>query len=324
MRPLLSAAVLAVAALCASVAFAQSWPSRAVTLIVPYAPGGSVDAVARFVVPKLQERLAQTVVVDNVAGAGGVIGTQKAANASADGYTLLFSVESTMVIAKLVTPSTVKYDGLKDFAPISLVGTSPLVLVGKPDLPAKNAAELAQLLRSQPGKFNYATSGIGTSLHLGGELINQAARVNMVHVPYKVGAQIVTDVSGNQIELAVLPLVMVQQAVKAGRMRAYGVTDTARWPTAMDIPSLAEQQEFKGVDVLVWYGLFAPAKTDPAIVNRLAREMDAVLKDPEIARRMGDLALKPANLSPAQFGVFLQKEHDKFAAIVKSANIKAE
>src|SRR6185503_19949547 len=313
----------AVLAACVSgAALPQAYPSRAVTLIVPYAPGGSVDPVARMFSPKLSERLGQPVVIDNAVGAGGVIGTTKAAQSAPDGYTLLFSVESTMVIAKLVTPSTVKYDGLKDFAPVSLVGTSPLVLVGKPELPVQNAAELLKLMRSQPGNLNYATSGIGTSLHLGGELVNQRAKVSMVHVPYKVGAQIATDLQGNQIELAVLPLQSAHPHVKAGRIKAFGVMDAKRWPTAPEIPALGEVPDFKGVEVLVWYGMFAPAKTDSAIVSRLAREMDVTLKDAEISRRMTDLYLKPANFSPAEFAQFLQREHDKFSSVVKTANIK--
>jgi tripartite-type tricarboxylate transporter receptor subunit TctC len=323
MKPSNVATILALS-LVSSIAQAQGYPTRAVNLIVPYAPGGSVDPVARLFTPKLGERLGQPIVIDNAVGAGGVIGTTKAANAPADGYTLLFSVESTMVIAKLVTPATVKYDGLRDFTPISLVGTSPLVLVGKPELAARNAGELLQMMRANPGKLNYATSGIGTSLHLAGELINQVAKVNMVHVPYKVGAQIVTDLTGNQIDLAVLPLVSTQQAVRAGRIKAFGVMDAKRWPTAQEMPALGEQAEFRGAEVLVWFGLFAPAKTDGAIVARLAREMNTVLKDAEIAKRMSDLSLQPANYSPAEFAAFLQREHDKFAAVVKTANIKAE
>lgn len=317
--------MLAAATLAASVhALAQGYPNKAVTVIVPYAPGGSVDPVARIFTPRLSERLGQPIVIDNAVGAGGVIGTQKAANAAADGYTLLFSVESAMVIAKLVTPNTVKYDGLRDFAPISLVGSSPLVLVGKPELGARNTAELLQMLRKAPGKLNYATSGIGTSLHLAGELINQIGKVNMVHVPYKVGAQIVTDLAGNQIELAVLPLVSALQAARAGRIKAFGVLDAGRWPTAQDIPALGETAEFKGAEVLVWFGLFAPAKTDAGIVARLSREMNGVLQEGEIAKRLSDLSLRPANYSPAEFAAFLQREHDKFAAVVKTANIKAE
>jgi tripartite-type tricarboxylate transporter receptor subunit TctC len=315
---------LAFAFAVSTAAEAQTYPSRAVTLIVPYAPGGSVDPVARMVTPKLSERLGQPIVIDNAVGAGGVIGTTKAANAPADGHTLLFSVESTMVIAKLVTPSTVKYDGLADFTPVSLVGTSPLVLVGKPDLPAANAVELLKLLRAQPGKFNYATSGIGTSLHLGGELLNQAAKVNMVHVPYKVGAQIVTDLAGNNIELAVLPLVSAHQPARAGRIKAFGVMHPKRWPTAPELPSLGEAPEFRNVDVLVWFGLFAPAKTDAGIVNRLAKEMNVVLSDAEVVKRLEGLDLVPSKISPAEFAAFLRREHDKFAAVVKSSGIKAE
>src|SRR5437667_6281541 len=156
----------------ATAAFGQSNPSRPITLIVPYAAGGSVDAVARIVVPKVSERLGQSVVIENVAGAGGIVGTQRAARAAPDGYTLLFSVESTMAIAKLVQPSTVQYDSQKDFQPITMIGSSPLVLVGKNSLPAKNLAELVALLRANPGKFSYATSGVGTSLHVAGEMIN--------------------------------------------------------------------------------------------------------------------------------------------------------
>jgi tripartite-type tricarboxylate transporter receptor subunit TctC len=310
--------------LCSSLACAQAYPGRPVTLIVPFAPGGSVDIVARLVAARLAQRLGKPVVIDNVAGAGGVIGTAKAGVAPADGYTLLFAAESPMLIAKLVTPGTVKYDGLRDFTPISLVGTSPLVLVGKPELPARTASELVQMMRKEPGRFSYATSGIGSSLHLAGELINQVARVKMVHVPYRVGAQIVTDLAGNQIDLAVLPLVTAMQATHGGRARAYGVLDSRRWPTAPEIPALSDTPEFKGAEVSVWFGLFAPARTDPAILTRLAQEMTAVLQEDGIGKRMLELNVRPADLVLAGFGAFLQREQDKFAAIVKAVNIKAE
>src|SRR5215472_2796212 len=193
----------AVAAVFASApAMAQPYPSRPITLVVPYAAGGSVDVVARVVADKLGEKLGQNIVIENVAGAGGIVGTQRAARATPDGYTLLFSVESTMAIAKLVQPATVQYDSQKDFQPISLIGTSPLVLAGKKALPADTIDELIKLLRANPGKFSYATSGTGTSLHVAGEMINMEGKVRMVHVPYRVGAQMVTDLIGNQIDLA--------------------------------------------------------------------------------------------------------------------------
>src|SRR6516165_8449731 len=165
-----------VAAEIATAAWGQSYPSRPITLVVPYGAGGSVDAVARIVTPKLTERLGQSVVIENVVGAGGVIGTQRVARAAPDGYTLLLSVESTMAIAKLVQPSTVQYDSQKDFLPISLIGTSPLVLAGKKSLAADNIDELMKLLRANPGKFSFASSGTGTSLHVAGEMINIEGR----------------------------------------------------------------------------------------------------------------------------------------------------
>src|SRR5271165_7379174 len=163
----------------------ESYPSRPVTLIVPYAAGGGVDAVARVIADSLGVRLGQKIIIENVTGAGGVIGTQRAARAQPDGYTLLFAVENTMAVAKLVQPSIVQYDSQKDFEPISLIGTAPLVLVGKKDLPADNISELMALLRANPGKYSFASSGVGTSLRVLGEMINVQGNVKMVHVPYR-------------------------------------------------------------------------------------------------------------------------------------------
>jgi len=320
LRPALLAAALAAGAAAAQ----QPYPSRPVTVIVPFAAGGSVDSTARFVLTKLADRLKQPVIVENVAGAAGTIGTQRAVSATPDGYTLLFAVASPITIARLVSPNTVRYDALKDLRPIAVVGTSPFVLVGKPDLKPATTAELVREIRARPGKLSYATDGVGTSLHLAGELIKQRGSLDIVHVPYKLGPQILTDVSGNQIDLAVLPLVLVQSAIKAGKLKGYGVTSKSRWPTAPDIPSLAESGEFKDLDVVSWYGLLAPARVDSAIADRLATEMAAVLADPEIVKRMGDLALVPVTMTPAQFAAYLAKERDDLAAVVKAGNIKAE
>jgi tripartite-type tricarboxylate transporter receptor subunit TctC len=175
----------------------ESYPSRPVTLIVPYAAGGGVDAVARVITESLSERLGQRFVIENVTGAGGVIGTQRAARAQPDGYTLLFAVENTMAVAKLVQPTVVQYDSQKDSQPISLIGTAPLVLAGKKDLPANNIAELMTLLKANPGKYSFASSGVGTSLHVLGEMINVEGKVKMVHVPYRAAPQIVTDLISN-------------------------------------------------------------------------------------------------------------------------------
>jgi tripartite-type tricarboxylate transporter receptor subunit TctC len=308
----------------ATPAFAQSYPSRPITLIVPYAAGGSVDVVARVVANALGDKLGQNVVIENVAGAGGVTGTQRAARAEPDGYTLLFSVESTMAIAKLVQPSIVQYDSQKDFAPISLIGTSPLVLVGKKNLPANSIAELMVLLRANPGKYSYASSGVGTSLQVAGEMINIEGKVAMVHVPYRVGAQIVTDLMGNQIDLAVLPLLMALPSYRNGSIKIFGITEPERSALAPDLPSLAEQPELKNVSMTVWYGLFAPAKVDPAIIERLSTAMAAALKEPAVLAKLAEVNLRVVGSTPAEFAKFLAAEIEKFAAVVKAANIKAE
>jgi tripartite-type tricarboxylate transporter receptor subunit TctC len=308
----------------ATAASGQTYPARPITLIVPYAAGGSVDAVARIVAPKLTERLGQGVVIENVAGAGGIVGTQRAARASPDGYTLLFSVESTMAIAKLVQPSTVQYDSQRDFQPISLVGTSPLVLAGKKELPANTTDELLKLLRANPGKYSYATSGTGTSLHVAGEMINMEGKVAIVHVPYRVGAQMVTDLIGNQIDLAMLPLVMALPNYRSGNIKVFGTTEPTRSPVAPDLPSLTEHPDLKGVNVTVWFGLFAPAKTDGAIVERLHQAVAAVLQEADVRAKLAETGLRIVGNSPAEFTAFLAQEIEKFAAIVKAANIKAE
>jgi tripartite-type tricarboxylate transporter receptor subunit TctC len=314
---------LAVSAI-ATAAFGQAYPSRPITLIVPYAAGGSVDAVARIIVPRLTERLGQSVVIENVAGAGGIVGTQRAARAAPDGYTLLFSVESTMAIAKLVQPSTVQYDSQKDFQPISLIGTSPLVLAGKKDLPADTTDELLKLLRANPGKFSYATSGTGTSLHVAGEMINIEGKVSIVHVPYRVGAQMVTDLVGNQIDLAMLPLVMALPNYRQGNIKVFGTTEPTRSPAAPDLPSLAEHPDLRGVNVTVWFGLFAPARTDPGIVERLHQAVAASLQEADVRVKLAETGLRIVGNSPTEFAAFLAQEIEKFSVIVKAANIKAE
>jgi tripartite-type tricarboxylate transporter receptor subunit TctC len=313
-------AVALAALVVAGAAFAQTYPSRPITIIVPYAAGGSVDAVARIMAP----RLGQSVLIENVAGAGGIVGTQRAARAAPDGYTLLFSVESTMAIAKLVQPATVQYDSQKDFSPISLIGTSPLVLAGKKTLPADTTDELIKLLRANPGKFNYATSGTGTSLHVAGEMINIEGKVSMVHVPYRVGAQMVTDLVGNQIDLAMLPLVMALPNFRSGNIKAFGTTEPSRSPVAPDLPSLTEHPDLKNVNVTVWFGLFAPAKTDAAIVTRLHQAVADALQVADVRAKLAETGLRLVGNSPSEFAEFLAREIEKFTAIVKAANIKAE
>jgi tripartite-type tricarboxylate transporter receptor subunit TctC len=305
--------------------FAQNYPSRLITLIVPYAAGGGVDVVARIIGETLGSRLGQRIIIENVTGDGGVIGTQRAARAQPDGYTLLFAVENTMAVAKLVQPSVVEYDSQKDFQPISLIGTAPLVLVGKNELPAKNISELMTMLRANFGKYSFASSGVGTSLHVLGEMINVEGKVKMVHVPYRAAPQIVTDLISNQIDLAILPLNLALPSYRNGSIKIFGTSERTRSPLAPDLPSLADHPDLKGVSMTVWYGLFAPAKIDPAITDRISQELVTILHNPAMRAKLAEVYLINAvGSTPAQLATFLNQEIGTYSAIVKAANIKAE
>ena len=322
-RRLLGACVAAALAGVAGAA-EPAWPSKPITLIVPYSPGGNVDLMARWIAPELAKRLGQPVIIDNVVGAGGVIGTEKAVRARPDGHTLLLSVESSVVIARMVTPSTVRYNGLKDLAPVTLLGSQPLVLVGKPELGPRTAAELFAEIKAQPGRYSYATSGVGTSLHLGGELLKQQGGVSIVHVPYRVGPQIVTDLAGNQIDLAVLPLSMVMQQVQAGKIRAYGVMGASASAAMPGVAPLAAVPAWKGAEVSVWQGVFAPAGTDGAIIARLNRELVEVLRSPDLLKKFAEAGVTALGLGPKEFEAFLKSEEAKFSAVVTRGRIQAE
>jgi tripartite-type tricarboxylate transporter receptor subunit TctC len=317
-------AALAFAA-CATTALAEpAWPARPITLIVPYGAGGNVDVMARWIAPELATRLGQPVVIENVSGAGGVIGTEKAVRARPDGYTLLLSVESTVVIAKMVTPSTVRYDGLADLVPVTLLGAQPLALVGKPALQPKTSEALYADLKAAPGKYSYVSSGVGTSLHLGGELLKQRGGVDMVHVPYRTGVQIVSDLSGNQLDLAVLPLSMVIQQARAGKLRVYGVMAESASAAMPEAPPLASVPAWRGADVSVWQGIFAPKGTPPQIVAQLHAALAQVLANPGVRRNFEEGGVTPLGAGPKEFAAFLQGEDAKFGAIVAKGNIRAE
>jgi tripartite-type tricarboxylate transporter receptor subunit TctC len=322
-------AALPAAAFCLSLclpsgAWAQAYPAKTITVIVPFAAGGGVDSTARLVMSKLAENLKQAVVIDNVAGAAGTIGTLKAARAPGDGYTLLFAVASPINVAPLVAPSAVKYDAAKDFLPLATVAVSPFVLIGRNGLQAANTAELLRLARAQPGKLSFGTDGVGTSLHITGELIKQRAGVDILHVPYKSGPQVLTELAGGTLDLAVLPLTLAQPFIKDGKVRAYGVTSKGRWPTMPDVPALAETADLKDLEMESWLGLLAPASISPANADVLVKGLAAVLKDPEIVRKLGDISTKPMLVSGAQFRDYLAREKQLISGVVTRANIKAE
>lgn len=318
--------MVAAAGLSAPAAFAagDAWPSaKPITLIVPFSAGGNVDTTARLIGQKLGERLHQAVVVDNVPGAGGVLGVSKAVKSSADGYTLLMGFDGPISIAQLVN-SAVKYDAEHDLTPVGLVSIAPVVAVARPGLPAHNISELIALARTKPGGLTYATSGVGTMLHLAMEMLQERAKIKLVHVPYRGGAQITSDVMGGQVDVGMLVTTSATPMIQQKKLEGLGVTSAKRIDSIPSVPTFGETPELKGFDLNTWTGLFVPAKTPQAVVTRLATELDAVLKLPDVRKRLEEGGATPGSGTPAGFAKFLQKEKAGYAQIVKSAHIQAE
>jgi tripartite-type tricarboxylate transporter receptor subunit TctC len=322
MRKLLMSVLMAAALLAG--AGAQAWPDKPVTVVVPFGAGGGVDAAARIVMPRLSERLGQQVLIENVPGASGTIGTQRVVKARPDGHTLLFAVASPINVAPLVAPASVRYDARKDLVPIAPVAVSPFVLIGRPGLPAATTAELLALARQEPGRLSYGTDGFGTSLHVTAAMITHTAGVDILHVPYKSGPQVLTDVAGGQVDLAVLPVALVQGMVKEGKVKAYGVTSKALSDALPGVPRLSDTPALSTLDVESWMGLLGPTGLDPAIVARLNQEIAALLADPTLLKQLADGGMKPMQMAPAAFGTYLQRERESLAATISAANIKAE
>ena len=324
LRPPLLAVATLCAALLPNLAPAQpAWPSaKPITLIVPYTAGGSVDVNARLVATRLAERLKQAVVIDNVAGAGGAIGVAKAVAAAPDGYTLVVGPDSAIAIGRLVNPSAFRFDPLKDLAPVGLLNTAPMVLVARPGLPAKSYADFVQLAKAAPGKYNYATSGVGTVLQLAMELLKQRSGIFVTHVPYRGGAQIATDVIGDQVDLAMLVSTSAIPHVNGKRLQALGITGTKRLPSLPGVPTFDEMPGLKGFDMVSWTGIFAPAKTPPAVVARINQELEAVLREEGVRSKLAEQGALPGSGTPEAFGRFVQAEYARNQKIVQTANIK--
>lgn len=324
-RTFVAAAALAAAGVSApALAAGDAWPAaKPITLIVPFSAGGNVDTTARLIGQKLGERLKQSIVIDNMPGAGGVLGVSKAVKAPADGYTLLMGFDGPISIAQLVN-SAVKYDAEKDLAPVGLVTIAPVVAVARPGLPAHNLSELIALARSKPGSLTYATSGVGTMLHLSMEMLQERAKIKLVHVPYRGGAQITSDVMGGQVDVGMLVTTSATPMIQQKKLEGLGVTSAQRIDSIPNVATFGETPELKGFDLNTWTGLFAPAKTPQAVVTRLSTELDAVLKMPDVKKRLEDGGATPGSGTPASFAQFLKKEKAGYAQIVKSAHIQAE
>ena len=301
-------------------ALAQSYPSRPIRLVVPYPPGGPTDFVGRIVGQKLSHLVGQQVVVDNRPGAGTIIGSEVVARAAPDGYNLLFGTGGGTFLAPLMLPK-VPYDPLRDFAPVAMLVMSPQVLVVHPSVAAHSVSELVALAKAKPGSLNFASVGTGTSPHLGGELLQSLTGTKLVHVPYKGTAPAMTDLIAGQVHLMFSSMPTVLAHVKAGRLRLIGTGGTKRSAVIPDTPTIAES--VPGFELVTWYGIFAPAKTPAAIVERLNVEIGKVLADPESRDRLASQGLEPTPMTPAQLRQYTVQDVNRWARLIKSAGIKS-
>lgn len=300
---------------------AQDFPKRAITLVVPFAAGGSTDVVGRVVAQKMGDILGQQIVVENAAGAGGNLGAARVARAEPDGYTILMGTVATHALNPLILKAK-PYDPEKDFAPVSLLVVVPNVLVVNPQLPVNSVAELIELLKKEPDKYSYASSGNGTPLHLSGELFNSMAGVRMQHVPYKGAGPALNDLIGNQISIMFDNLPSSSGHIKAGTLKALGVTTKERAPSFPDVPTVAES--VPGYETYTWNALFAPAGTPPEVVAKLNQAANAALKDPAVIARMKDFSATIVGSTPDELGKHVTAELAKWTPVVKSANIQMD
>lgn len=323
LRTLPALAGMAVALTLAAVgsAHADTYPSKPIQMIVPQAPGGTNDIVARLVAADLSQRLGQQVVVENRPGAGGNIGTQAAARATADGYTLLMTISSTQAI----NPSLyrqIPFDPIKDFEPIAPVATVPNVLVVNPAFPAKSMTELITMAKAKPDFYRYASAGNGTLNHLLGEMLNSMAGIKLEHVPYKGVAPALNDVLGNQVPMAFASLPSVLAHIKAGKVRALGVSSAKRSPFAPDIPAISET--VPGYSGDLWVGLFAVRGTPKAVTEKLAKTLQAALADAPLRDKLAAQGAEVLTGTPQQFATMLRADIDKWGKIVKASGAQVD
>ena len=320
-RPLITAALLAALAPAQS-AVAQSYPTKPIRWIVTYPPGGPTDVVARAIGAKLTEAWGQQIIIDNRAGAGGMIGTELGARAAPDGYTLLFGTSAGMTINPALQ-SKLPYDPVKDFAPVSLLVINPQLLVLNPTVPANSVKELVALAKAKPGQLNYASVGQGSPNHLGMELLKALTGTNIVHVPYKGTGPAITDLLGGKVQLMFNSMPTVLPLVRSGKLRALAVGSTQRISAIADIPTVAESG-VPGFENVTWYGMFAPAKTPREIVNKLNAQVVRILAEPDMAQRLSSQGAEPRSSTPDELAKFMRVEFERWAKVIKSAGVKVE
>jgi len=317
---LLSAGALGAAAIVPA-AFARDYPYKAIRIIVPFAPGGATDTLARAVAQKLTEMFGQSVFVENRSGAGGNIGTEMVARSPADGYTLLMTINS-----HVVNPSLYKhlnYDPIKDFRPLTLVATAPNALVARPGFPAKTVAELIALAKKEPGKITFGSAGVGSGSHLAGVLFDSMAGVQMSHVPFRGVTPAIVDVMGGQVDLVYSVFSAVMPLIKSGKVQGIALTGEKRSPLMPDLPTIAESG-LKGYNVFSWFGLLMPANPPEAVYRKLEGALIKIVRDPELRKRFAEQGLDLVGDTSEEFGRFLKSDGALWAKVIKANNIHVD
>lgn len=299
----------------------QNYPTKSIRFVVPFAPAGGTDIIGRIVAQGLSEAVGQPVVVDNRGGAGSTLGTEIVTKSPSDGYTLLFANISLAFNAALY--NKLSYDAQRDLAPISLAAVQPNIVVINPSLPSKTLKEFIELLRTFPGKYNFASAGTGTGTHLAGELLKMLTKTDMVHVPYKGTGPAITDLVGGQVNMMVSTFASALPHVRTGRLRALGVTTSSRSPAAPDVPTLIEAG-IPGYDYSTWYGLFAPRGTPNATITMLNTATHRLLARSDVKQRLDGQGVYPVMNTPAEFSAYLKSETEKWGKVVKATGAKGE
>lgn len=301
---------------------AQDYPSKPIRLIVPFATGGVTDTSARVLADKLSRQMGQQVIVENRPGGSGNPGTQYVAQSAPDGYTLLLAFDGTMVINPFVFPK-IPFDTVKDFQPITKLGDAALVLVAHPSVPAKTFAELMAYSKANPGKLSFGHSGTGGTTHVAGELLKQRTGLDMTHIPYKSGGQAVIDAIGGQVPLAYSAVAGAHAHIKSGKLTGLGVSSQKRIGSLPDVPTFIEQG-VAGFEAVSWVGILVPAKTPKALVDRLHRDITAVLKEPDLRERFATLGIDPVGNTPDQFADQIKADLARWGKVVEQAKIRLE